>query len=97
MSTQLVQVNDFTLVPTVSSSTTTYTLQPPGDGDNVFERGFIQVRLSSEMQRGQQLFVAGYTEHEARPAMPFLGAGIGTNSFTHEEGGPYIVDLRTVS
>jgi len=96
MSTQLVLVNDLTLMPTVSSSTTRYTLQPPGEGDNVFERGFIQVRLSSEMQPGQQLFVTGYTEHEVRPAMPFPGVGIGMNSFTHEEGGPYAVDLRTV-
>lgn len=88
-------VEEFILEPFYSSTIIRYTLQPPGEGDNVFERGFIQ--LDTDYQQGQVLSVAGYTEHETGSVI-FPGiVSIGMSTSIHDARGPPVVDLRNVS
>jgi len=90
-------VEEFTVEPFCSSTIVRYTLQPPGEGDNAFERGFIRLDTNNQRGLGQVLSVAGYTEHETGSII-FPGiVSIGMSTITHEARGPPTVDLRNVS
>jgi hypothetical protein len=93
-STHLI-ITELPLVPSASSATLKFIMQPLGDGDNFFERGFVQLR--PEITRGQRLSVAGYSVHENASFVPHIGVGICATSVVYEEGGPFTVDLRPVS